>query len=199
MELPFVLSQEEQHLIEKRLGEFKALGQAGNDVWFSELCFCILTAQSKAQKAIAIQQELQPAGFLYSSLDTIKKILKNHAHRFYNKKSEYIVQARAHALVKDALAGMSESQARLYLAQTVKGIGLKEASHFLRNVGYDDSAIIDRHIIRFLINYGFITAPPKTLTLHRYLELEELLRCFNIPLSKLDLMIWCHMTDTILK
>jgi len=48
--------------IEQRLKEFAILHQQGNDEWFSELCFCILTANSQAKRAIAIQQELGAEG-----------------------------------------------------------------------------------------------------------------------------------------
>ena len=86
-----------------------------------------------------------------------------------------------------------------FLVKNITGLGYKEASHFLRNVGYNDVAIIDRHIIRFLYQYHYIDQLPKIITKKIYLELEDILTKFGILLDKLDLMIWYHMTGTVLK
>jgi len=55
-------------VVRKRLAEFKKLGKSDN--WFSELCFCILTANSKARTAIAIQKKLGAKGFSSMSAST---------------------------------------------------------------------------------------------------------------------------------
>lgn len=204
MNLPFLLTSNQESCIQERLKEFSTLQKGDAKQWFSELCFCILTAQSSAAKAIKIQQEVQPEGFLTYSEEELRAILKKHAHRFYNKKAAYIIKARTHANLKDTLMelygnAIDPLKARLLIAHEVQGIGLKEASHFLRNVGFSNVAIIDRHIIRFLVRYGLIREAPKTLTPGHYFKLEDILRRFKIPLDKLDLMIWCHMTGTILK
>jgi N-glycosylase/DNA lyase len=200
VQLPFMLTQEEEARITQRLQEFKDLQSANNERWFSELCFCILTAQSSALKALAIEKELGTQGFLTYTQEQLTRVLRKYAHRFHNKKAEYIVKARAHKDIKDKLQVFpEEAQARLYLAHSIQGIGLKEASHFLRNVGYSTVSIVDRHIIRFLLRYGFIEQMPTTLTPKQYFELENILKRFMIPLDRLDLMIWYHMTGTILK
>lgn len=50
----------------------------------------------------------------------------------------------------------------------------KEASHFLRNVGFGENiAILDRHILRNLVKLEVIDELPKTLTPKLYLEIEE--------------------------
>lgn len=50
----------------------------------------------------------------------------------------------------------------------------KEASHFLRNVGFgEDIAILDRHILKNLVKLEVINELPKTLTPKLYLEIEE--------------------------
>ncbi len=185
--------------IEKRLKEFKHLQQQGNDEWFSELCFCILTANSQALKAIAIQKELHTKGFLHKSQEEISSIIKNHGHRFHNNKAKFIIEARKYKNIKDILSNMSSQHARAFLVRNIKGLGYKEASHFLRNVGYDDLAIIDRHILRFLLKENFIRAIPKTITPKKYLDYEKILASFNIQQSKLDLIIWEQMTGQVLK
>lgn len=50
----------------------------------------------------------------------------------------------------------------------------KEASHFLRNVGFgEDVAILDRHILRNLERLAVIDEIPKTLSPKLYLEIED--------------------------
>jgi len=73
----------------------------------------------------------------------------------------------------------------------------------LRNVGYDDVAIIDRHILRELYENNYIDEIPKTLSRRKYLEIENILRDIgeevNLKLSELDLYIWYLRTGKVLK
>ena len=199
MQLPFALSSSEELQIDKRIEEFHAMRSADTKLWFSELCFCILTANAQARKAIAIQEELGPEGFLSLQERELAAVIRKHNHRFHNTKAHYIVQARKYCTIKDSIKNMTGSVAREFLVAHVKGLGYKEASHFLRNVGYSEVAIIDRHIIKFMTRYGLLEQQPKVITKKAYLELEEKLKQFNMPLDKLDLILWYHMTGTVLK
>jgi N-glycosylase/DNA lyase len=91
---------------------------------------------------------------------------------------------------------------RALLVQNIKGLGLKEASHFLRNIGFDDYAIIDSHILDLLERHHLITRP-KTLTKKKYIEIEALLQQIatqtNLTLAELDLYLWYLETGKILK
>ena len=91
---------------------------------------------------------------------------------------------------------------REWLVNNIKGIGYKEASHFLRNIGFDDYAIIDFHIIDILTRYKIIEKP-KYLSKKKYLEIEEILRKIakqtNLTLAELDLYLWYMETGKILK
>ena len=198
-QVPFCLSLDELALIELRLAEFQQLNKLENDEWFSELCFCLLTANSQAQRAITIQAHIGTKGFLEYDEELIAGIIKSFGHRFHNKKSNYIVLARKFKNIKDLLEGKTSAQAREFLVANVKGLGYKEASHFLRNVGYADLAIVDRHIIKFLYQYKLINEIPATITKKQYLLLEDLLKRYQIELHRLDLMIWCYITGKILK
>jgi N-glycosylase/DNA lyase len=197
--LPFSLPVEIQGLIEQRLAEFKAIGAQDTFRWFSELCFCLLTANAQAKKAIAIQEHIGIQGFLYLPEKQLAHIIQAHGHRFHNTKAHYIVNARPYITIKESLAPFTTQEARTFLIEHIKGLGYKEASHFLRNVGYSDVAILDRHILTFLVQYGYLTKIPKTLTPKLYLALEEELKKFHIPLDKLDLILWYHITGTVLK
>lgn len=160
-------------LIRQRLKEFSELNKADNEVWFSELCFCILTANSKALSAIAIQNEIDIDGFMNKSEDEIRTIIRKHGHRFHNNKAKYIVEARKFSNIKQILTQFQNSQeARDFIVKNIKGLGYKEASHFMRNVGYHDIAIIDRHILRFLFQQKLINEIPKTITKKSILNLR---------------------------
>jgi N-glycosylase/DNA lyase len=196
-------SSEVGELVVKRMREFKEMKGKGNEIWFSELCFCILTANSTARLGLKIQGELGD-GFMTLSVGELTRRLKGLGHRFYNKRAEFIVSARRYSRIKDIITEFPETQqAREWLVENVYGLGWKEASHFLRNVGYDDVAILDRHILALLQENGIIKEAPKTLTKRRYLEIEELFkdlaRKVNMSPAELDLYMWCMKTSCVLK
>ena len=95
-------------------------------------------------------------------------------------------------------------EAREWFVDNVKGIGLKEASHFLRNIGLgEDLAILDRHILKNLALLGVIEEVPASLSRRLYLEIEDRMRKFaeniKIPMSHLDLLLWYMETNEIFK
>ena len=95
-------------------------------------------------------------------------------------------------------------QAREWLVRNVKGIGYKEAGHFMRNIGFDqDLAILDRHILRNLKKLRVIDGVPDTLTKRQYLATEGKMKEFSeavgIPMSHLDFVLWYKETGEILK
>jgi N-glycosylase/DNA lyase len=85
----------------------------------------------------------------------------------------------------------------------VKGLGYKEASHFLRNIGLPGYAILDKHILRSLAELSVIDSPKPPATRARYLALEERLRDFSkkieIDFDELDLVLWSMKTGEVLK
>jgi N-glycosylase/DNA lyase len=91
---------------------------------------------------------------------------------------------------------------REWLVNNVKGLGMKESSHFLRNIGYKDLAIIDFHIVDLLEREKLIERP-KTITPKKYLEIEQILaelgKKTNLNLAELDLYLWYLETGKILK
>ncbi|MCF7800054.1 N-glycosylase/DNA lyase [Candidatus Babeliales bacterium] len=197
------LDQNLKDQIEAQLKYFNELNKSDNLTWFSELCFCLLTANSKAQTAINIQTEINGIGFVKKTQTEIAYTIKKHGHRFHNIKTKYIFLAREFIEIKDIVKKIEKNigifEARNFLVSNIKGLGYKESSHFLRNVGYHDFAIIDRHILRFLHQNNFIKEIPKTITSKKYLEFENILKKFEIPLDRLDLILWAHMTGKVLK
>ena len=129
--------------------------------------------------------------------------LKELGHRFPNARSRYMTEARKHRdNLKEILGGKSGKEARGWLVKNVKGLGYKEASHFLRNVGYRNLAIIDFHIVDLLVKNKIIRKP-KYLTKKKYLYIEEKLRKIadktDLNLAELDLYLWYLETGKVLK
>ncbi|MFO7791678.1 MAG: N-glycosylase/DNA lyase [Candidatus Saliniplasma sp.] len=196
--------------IEARLKEFEEVWGKGDDRLFRELCFCIFTPQSKARVCWDTVKELNGRDQLLSAeeeeiADEIKKV------RFRFNKAGYLVEAREKFAgdecisLKEKIDSFSDQKrAREWIFDNVKGLGLKEASHFLRNIGKgDELAILDRHILKNLDEMGVIESVPKTLTNKRYLEIEEKMKRFSkeidIPLDHLDLVLWYRETGEIFK
>jgi len=196
-------SSEVSELVAEKMREFKEMEKERNEVWFSELCFCILTANSTAKLGLKIQGELGD-GFLTLPKKELTRRLKELGHRFYNKRADFIVSARKFERMKDIITKFSDVQrAREWLTENVDGIGWKEASHFLRNVGFEDVAILDRHILALMREQGLIGQVPRTLTRRRYLEIEEKLKelaeKIGLSLAELDLYMWYLKTGQVLK
>jgi N-glycosylase/DNA lyase len=189
-------------LVEARLAEFKALGRKGSGELFKELCFCTMTANFDAEKSIAIQERVC-SGFLRLPEKRLEEKLRSLGYRYPNRAS-YMCENRAFAKgLSVALEGISgERQKREWLAANVKGLGFKEASHFLRNIGFENLAIIDFHIVDLLEREGLIERP-KTMTKKRYLEIEAVLeglaKRLGMSLAELDLYLWYLETGKVLK
>ena len=169
---------------------------------FKELCFCILTANFNAEKSIKIQKELGEC-FLTDSKEILSQKLREGGHRFPNTRAAYISES---IKCKDSLREIVQihdgNALRDWIVENVKGLGYKEASHFLRNVGFDDYAIIDFHIVDLLVDYKLIEKP-KTITKRKYMLIENLLKKLaiktDLTLAELDLYLWYMETGKILK
>jgi N-glycosylase/DNA lyase len=182
--------------------EFRSFNKKSNNALFKELCFCILTANFTAERGINIQNKIGN-GFLTLTEKQLAKKLKKLGHRFPNTRAKYIVEARKHKNnLSKLIKTKSEYELREWLAENVKGLGYKEASHFLRNIGFNNVAIADFHIVDVLAGNNLIEKP-KAMTKKKYLEAEEMLkkiasRC-NLCLSELDLYLWYIETGKVLK
>lgn len=194
---------EVKNTVDTRLREFKELSNRSSNEIFEELCFCILTAHDNAEKCMRIQMKIGHEFFTLPESHLAKK-LKELGHRFPNTRAMYIVDARRHMnSLKDIIEMVNDdNELREWLIKNVKGIGYKEASHFLRNVGYTKFSIIDFHIIDVLTKHKIIEKP-KVLTKRKYVEIEDLLRKIargsNLNLAELDLYLWYLETGKILK
>ncbi|MCR4326970.1 MAG: N-glycosylase/DNA lyase [Nanoarchaeota archaeon] len=198
-------NSEVKKTVDSRNTEFEEVGRSGINGVFKELCFCLMTANFSAHGGIKIQKEIND-GFLTLDEKGLSKKLSVLGHRFPNARANYVVLARNK---KDELIKMIEEVndeivLREWIVKNIKGLGMKESSHFLRNIGYKNLAIIDFHIIDLLVKHSLIEKPKnKSLTPKKYIEIENVLRKISeeseLSLGELDLYLWYMETGKILK
>jgi len=199
--------------IRKRLGEFEEVWRKGSDarLW-EELAYCIFTAGASARMGLDSVDAVRPL-LLHGEAQAMTAALKQAgAHRFPVARPQYIVTTRnyfrAHfgmALRKRLRSFRDPFERRDWLAQEkqVKGLGYKEASHFLRNIGVKGHAILDKHVMRCLAEVGVMDSPKPPTTRKKYLEVEQELIRFaqdiRVDFDELDLVLWSLKTGEILK
>lgn len=191
--------------ITERLGEFRAVPR---EELLVELCYCLLTPQSRAVHAEQVMAKLRERGFPRVSFDPTP-YLRDPAHyiRFHNQKAKRLLEVAGREGEIVEMVGRSDLAAtvkRDWLVASVNGLGWKEASHYLRNVGHFDLAIIDRHILKHMLRCGAIQAMPKSVGTRRiYLDLEERFRALagsaGLTLQELDLLFWSFEEGSVRK
>jgi len=198
-------------LIEKRLAEFRKRYKKGDRAIFEELCYCIVTAGSSAKMGTKTVEALQD--ILHSgSMAELRNRAREHRLRFWRVRTAYIYVTREYLKaafglkLRHLLESFDGRDARRdFFAQnkSVKGLGYKEASHFLRNIGYPGYAILDKHIMNSLREMGVISKSMRHTTRAGYLEIEKRLEQFaaeiGIDMDHLDLLLWSRKTGEILK
>ena len=192
-----------QTSIKLRLEEFSAVPESK---YFYELCYCILTPQSKAEHAMRVQRYLESIDF-YQNPVNISGLLTNSNYliRFHNVKAKRLIMAaKVYPKILDCLhSDLTPQEKRMQIREMIVGFGMKEASHFMRNIGYRGLGILDRHIIRYLIAEGVYPEAPKISTCSNYLKAEEKYLEFadevGISVDELDILFWSAGSGIILK
>ena len=190
-------------IVRSRIKSFESMLRKPDKEIFKEVAFCILAANFSASRSMKIIEALGDR-LLELDSEELALELKRLGHRYPRLRAKYIVKARKRLreMVKSIQAADDEFQLRGWLVRNIKGLGFKEASHLLRNLGCKNLAIIDLHILRILRRYGLISEL-KSLTRRRYLEIEKLLRRMakelGITLAELDLYLWYMDSGKILK
>jgi N-glycosylase/DNA lyase len=200
--------KEEIHL---RLAEFAAIWQSGTDekLW-EEMVFCFFTGGCSARMGLRSVEAVRPI-LLDGTHDELMNALVGR-HRYPRARAGYIVASRdflqAHCQMKlrEKLSSFTDDLERrdwLVKEKGIKGLGYKEASHYLRNIGFKGYAILDKHILRSLAELGIIDDPQPPNTRTKYLNVEnklkELAQQTGIDFDELDLVLWSMKTGEILK
>lgn len=197
--------------IKKVLGEFALIRQeASNQRFWEELVFCIFTAGASARMGLnsvdAVRDLIADA-----DQETLFRALHGK-HRYPFARAGYIVATRdflkgdCQMQIVQRLESFSDDIARrdwLAKERGIKGLGYKEASHYLRNIGFRGYAILDKHILRSLYEIGVLDSFEPPSNRRKYLAIEVRMREFadeiGIDFDELDLVLWSMKTGEILK
>jgi N-glycosylase/DNA lyase len=199
--------------IRARLREFRSVWQTGSDrrLW-EEMVYCIFTAGASAKMGLTAVNAVRPLLDNGTRAAITRALRQPPAYRFHNVRAEHLVTTREFLRrnfsmrLRDHLASFRDPlERRDWLARTpgIKGLGYKEASHFLRNIGFKGYGILDKHIVRCLCELGVTDSPKPPTARGRYLETEQRMRQFAadacIDFDELDLLLWSMKTGEILK
>ena len=197
--------------IRARLTEFEAVWENETDerLW-EEMVFCFFTGGCSARMGLRSVEAVRPilqTGNHHELADALRG-----RHRYPNARAGYIVASREFLQehcglrLREKLSGFDDDLERrdwLVKEKRIKGLGYKEASHYLRNIGLKGYAILDKHILRSLAELGIIDDPKPPNTRAKYLGTEEKLKNLatltKIDFDELDLVLWSMKTGEILK
>ena len=196
--------QDARLAINQRLTEFAAVPRKQ---YFYELLYCLLTPQSSAAHAFDAKRTLTELDFQHNPFDPESILRRPQVYvRFHKTKALHLLAMKENFSAIDLIVtgDLNAYGKREWLADNVLGLSHKEATHFLRNIGKNESlAILDRHILKHLLQHDVIAEIPRTLTKRNYLEIEEAFQEFAekvcIPINALDLLFWSSETGVILK
>ena len=197
--------------IRERLGEFRDIWKNGSDekLW-EEMVFCFFTGGCSARMGLNAIAAVRPL-LMDGSQEELANALSG-VHRYPNARSKYVVASRnflrehCDLRLRERLSDFDcgiERRDWLVREKRIKGLGYKEASHYLRNIGLSGYAILDKHILRCLAELKIIDNPKPPNTRSKYLTIEGKLRFLaetaHIDFDELDLVLWSMKTGIILK
>ena len=177
---------------------------------FEELAFCIFTANTSAEMGAKAVDAVRNV-LINGTADDMTRRLEG-IYRFNNIRPAHIIHTRAY--LKNSLNFQLKNKIKSFknkqelrdffaLNKDVKGLGYKEASHFLRNIGFKGYAILDKHIINSLHEFGILKTNNKPKNAKEYLEIEQKFIDFSkeigIDMDELDLLLWSRKNGRILK
>jgi N-glycosylase/DNA lyase len=197
--------------IRDRLAEFEAVWQSAADerLW-EEMVFCFFTGGCSAKMGLRSIEAVRPL-LIDGTHEELMNALVGR-HRYPRARSGYIVASREFLQehcglqLRKKLESFEDPLERrdwLVKEKRIKGLGYKEASHFLRNIGLKGYAILDKHILRSLAELKIIDDPKPPNTRSKYLTIEAKLKdladATGIDFDELDLVLWSMKTGEILK
>lgn len=197
--------------IRQRTSEFEAVWAAGTDeLLWEEMVFCFFTGGCSAKMGLRSIEAVRPLLLTGTHEELMNALVGKH--RYPRARSGYIVASRdflqehCNLELRKKLESFEDPLERrdwLVKEKRIKGLGYKEASHFLRNIGLKGYAILDKHILRSLAELKIIDDPKPPNTKLKYLTVEEKLKQLaenlNIDFDELDLVLWSMKTGEILK
>ncbi len=196
--------------IQAQLDEFDQVREQADDrKIFEELAFCILTSAVGPKVGARSLEAIKDVLFEASPQVLEERLTGVHK---YPEKAYYITHTRdylksEYGLKMNDLVSSFKDRLELReffgLNKDIKGLGLTQASHFLRNIGIKGYAILDRNVVRSLYDLGVLDNPKPPTTKKRYLEAEEKMQGLSyelgIDIEELDMLLWSMKTGHIPK
>ena len=218
MDLEKIRKAEDERMpeVEERLQEFSELKDANEYRLFKELIFVILTSQTSAKKAWEAAEQLERHGLILEGDETqIAEVLQENEVQYEQNKASYIVQNMQklsqptlqdptnELKISNKIDDSNLEKTRRWMVENLQGVGWKGASHFLRNIGYGDIAIVSNYIAEDLYELGLTEEPSQPSNEKEYLEAEEkmkeLAEKLDLSVEALDLVLWSMETGEVFK
>lgn len=187
------------------------------ELW-EELVCCVLSSQVKFELSQAVTQNLKADGLLDLSgsngvlQERLEESLRTPImvngrsvrYRFPNAKARQINSAWENlygsgiSLREIMNEHLDSSELRATLVQRVPGLGMKQASMYLRNVYNSfELAIIDSHVLKYMDVMNMVKKVPSAISQAQYLAKESMLskyaEKFGYPVGCVDYAIWIVM------
>ncbi len=130
---------------------------------------------------------------------------KGSRYPYPKSKSQYIIKTgleiykNSFTSIKHILrTSRDENMTRETFVKICTGIGPKQASLFLRNIGYSENlAILDSHVIHYMYLLGMRDKKTRIYTMNDYSKYEDILLFYadslNKTLATVDIAIWIVM------
>lgn len=198
--------REKEEEAKEKLKEFEKHKESTHDELFEELTFCIFAANSSAEmglKAVKLLKPILKDGTLEEYRERVKEKV-----RFYNKRSEYLHHNREKLKeqqinLQTLIKTKKPKQLREYIKENLKGLGLKESSHYLRNIGFKGFCIIDKHVLTVMQELEVLKTNKPSKNDKEYYEIEQKIKKFakkqKLNEDVLDLAMWSYKTGKIIK
>lgn len=188
------------------------------ELLWEELVNCILSSQVKFELSSAFLESLKQKKLLdfNQDIDSYEEdlvcALKSPVlvgerlvkYRFPNAKAKQISNAKRNIYSEGlSLKALFDEypnslELRTVLVNLVPGLGMKQASMFLRNMSKSfDLAVIDSHILKYMNIVNLIKNVPVSISKLQYLQKEKILKeytnKFDYPIGCVDYAIWVVM------
>lgn len=188
-----------------------------NNLW-EELVCCILSSQVRYELSQVVTQNLKQNSLLDITINdpffeySLKLILKEPVrlenrlvkYRFPGTKSKQIATAWKNIYgsgysIREIIESCDNpKELRSKLTNIVSGLGMKQASMYLRNISNSfELAVIDTHVLRYMHLLGILKNIPPSISKTQYLIKENILikyaKNFGYPVGCVDYAIWIVM------
>lgn len=195
----------------------KPLDERG--LWW-ELSSCILSSQVPYSLAVAATAVIDAESLLLTDRNNSEELIQRlvdllstplivegrpRSYRFPVARARHLAATRAvisaeNCSLRELVDGFNDaSETRAWFVKHVPGVGPKQASMFLRNIGKSyDLAILDRHVLNYMSKLGLYSGSDHFISgLTQYRRHEAVLREhaqeMDCPVGLLDWAIWIVM------